>query len=57
MWRVLILTSTFTILSKALLYHINDATGLSRKDVVATMNVYDLEGVFPLTDTYTTQVI
>ena len=31
MWQVLILTSTFTFPSKALLHHINDANGLSRK--------------------------
>ena len=56
-WRILILTSTFTFLSKALSHHIDDATGLRGKDVVATINVCDSKGIFPLTDTYATQII
>ena len=53
-WRVLILTFIFTFPSKALLHHIDDTTGLRGKDVIVTMNVCDLEGVFPLTDMYVT---
>ena len=40
-----------------MLHYINDATSLSEKDVVAIMNVCDLEDVFPFSDTYATQVI
>ena len=56
-WRVLILTSTFTFLSKTLLYHIDNAIGLGGKNVIAIMNVCDSEGIFLLTNTYATQVI
>ena len=35
------------LLSKALLYHINNFTNLSEKTLY---NIYDLESVFPLTD-------
>ena len=44
-------------LNKALLHHIDNATNLSEKTSLPPKNVYDLEGVFPLTDTYATQVI
>ena len=57
MWQVLILTSTFTFPSKALLHHIDDATGLSEKTLLPPKNVYDSEGVFSLTNTYATQII
>ena len=43
--------------SKALLQHIDDATSLSGKTSLPPKNVCDLEDVFPLTDTYATQVI
>ena len=56
-WRVLVLTFTFTFPSKTLLYHIDNVTSWSGKDVIATINIYDSKGVFPLTDIYTTQVI
>ena len=56
-WRVLILTSTFTFPNKALLYHTDDTTGLSGKTLSLRKNVCDSEGVFPLTNTYATQVI
>ena len=57
MWQVLILTSKFTFSSKVLLHHIDDTTGLREKVVVATLNICDLEAVFPLTDIYATQII
>ena len=57
MWRVLILTFTFTFLSKALLHYIDNATDLSRKMLSPLKNVCNSEAVFPLTDTYVTQVI
>ena len=56
-WQVLILTFTFTFPSKALLYHINNTTGLSGKTLSPSKDIYDLEGVFPRTDIYATQVI
>ena len=39
------------------LHHLDGATGLSGKTLYITLNVCDLEGLFPLTDTYATQVI
>ena len=39
------------------LHHLDGATGLSKKTLYVALNVYDLEGVFSLTDTYATQVI
>ena len=39
------------------LHHLDGAIGLSGKTSYIALNVCDLEGVFPLTDTYTTQVI
>ena len=53
-WQVLILTSTFTFSSKTLLHRINDATGLSKKILLASKNICDSEGVFSLIDTYAT---
>ena len=43
--------------SKALLHHIDNATNLSGKTSLPPKNVCDSEGVFPLIDTYATQVI
>ena len=43
--------------SKALLHHIDNATGLSGKTLLPLKNICDLEGVLSLTDTYATQVI
>ena len=48
------LTSTFTFPSKTLFHHIDNTTGLSGKTLSPRKKVYDLEGVFPLTDTYAT---
>ena len=45
------------LLSKALLYYINNAISISRKTLLLPKDVCDLEGVFLLTDTYATQVI
>ena len=39
------------------LHHLDGATGLSGKTSYVALNVCDSEGVFPLTDTYTTEVI
>ena len=38
-------------------YHLDGATGLNGKTLYVALNVCDSEGVFPLTDTYATQVI
>ena len=45
------------LLSKALLHYIDNATGLSKKTSSPSKNVYDLEDIFLLIDTYATQVI
>ena len=45
------------LLSKALLYHIINTTGLNKKTLSPPKDVYDLEGIFPLTDMYATQII
>ena len=42
--------------SQALFHHIYNATGLYRKVLYITANVHDLKGIFPLIDTYTTQI-
>ena len=47
----------YFFLSKTLLYHIDDTTGLSENTSSPLKNLCDSEGVFPLTDTYATQVI
>ena len=44
-------------LNKALLYCIDNATDLSGKMLLLSKDVCDSEGVFPLTNTYATQVI
>ena len=44
-------------LSKALLHYIDNTIDLSRKTLLSPKNVYDLEGIFSLTDIYATQVI
>ena len=56
-WWVLIWTSTFTFPSKALLYHIDNVTNLSKKMLLPRKNVCDSEDVFPLTDIYAIQTI
>ena len=38
-------------------YHLDGATGLIEKTSYVALNICDLEGVFPLTDMYATQVI
>ena len=43
MWQVLMLTFTFTFLSNVLLYHTNNATGLSEKTSLPFKNVFDLK--------------
>ena len=43
-------------MSKALLLHIYDATGLYVNILYIALNIYDLKGVFPLTYMYKIQV-
>ena len=56
-WFVLILTSTFTFLSKALFHHIDDTTNLSEKMLSPLKIICDSKALFPLTNMYAIQII
>lgn len=51
------MTSTLsTFLSKALIYQIYNITGLCKKMLSITPNIFDLDSIFSIDNTYTIQV-